>query len=66
MNPAILSPPPPPSVMPPGYLQIADGYYMIESGSCGGGIISTASEEWILRMRRQPGHAVRRGCHFTA
>ena len=23
--------------MPPGYLQMAGGYYMIESGSCGGG-----------------------------
>eukprot|EP00964_Phaeocystis_antarctica_P160980 scaffold132995_cov48-Phaeocystis_antarctica.AAC.1 len=30
--------------MPPGYLQIAGGYYMIESGSCGGALISTASE----------------------
>ena len=30
--------------MPPGYLQIAGGYYMIESGSCGGGVISTTSE----------------------
>eukprot|EP00964_Phaeocystis_antarctica_P004543 scaffold2458_cov61-Phaeocystis_antarctica.AAC.1 len=31
-------PPPSPSsppLMPPGYLQIAGGYYMIESGSCG-------------------------------
>ena len=36
------SPPPPP--MPPGYLQIAGGYYMIESGSCGGDLISTVSE----------------------
>eukprot|EP00964_Phaeocystis_antarctica_P045027 scaffold25904_cov67-Phaeocystis_antarctica.AAC.3 len=46
------SPPPPPSVppspspppMPPGYVQIAGGYYMIESGSCGGALISTTSE----------------------
>eukprot|EP00964_Phaeocystis_antarctica_P068361 scaffold41408_cov66-Phaeocystis_antarctica.AAC.1 len=30
--------------MPPGYVQIAGGYYMIESGSCGGALISTASE----------------------
>eukprot|EP00964_Phaeocystis_antarctica_P016765 scaffold9220_cov36-Phaeocystis_antarctica.AAC.1 len=30
--------------MPPGYVQIAGGYYMIESSSCGGGLISTASE----------------------
>ena len=30
--------------MPPGYLQIAGGYYMIESGSCGGAVISTKSE----------------------
>eukprot|EP00964_Phaeocystis_antarctica_P145904 scaffold112051_cov27-Phaeocystis_antarctica.AAC.1 len=30
--------------MPPGYVQIAGGYYMIESGSCGGGLVSTASE----------------------
>ena len=29
--------------MPPGYLQSAGGYYMIESGSCGGGLISTKS-----------------------
>ena len=36
------SPPPPP--MSPGYLQIAGGYYMIESGSCGGDVISNASE----------------------
>ena len=28
----------------PGYLQIAGGYYMIESGSCGGGLIATKSE----------------------
>ena len=39
-------PPPPPASppMPPGYLQIAGGYYMIESGSCGGALISTKSE----------------------
>ena len=30
--------------MPPGYVQIAGGYYMIESGSCGGARISTKSE----------------------
>ena len=30
--------------MPPGYLQIVGGYYMIESGSCGGALISTQSE----------------------
>eukprot|EP00964_Phaeocystis_antarctica_P027031 scaffold15219_cov50-Phaeocystis_antarctica.AAC.1 len=30
--------------MLPGYLQIAGGYYMIESGSCGGALISTTSE----------------------
>ena len=30
--------------MPPGYLLVAGAYYMIESGSCGGGVISTASE----------------------
>ena len=30
--------------MPPGYLQIAGGYYMIESGSCGSGLVSTKSE----------------------
>ena len=30
--------------MPPGYLQIAGGYYMIDSGSCGGGLVSTKSE----------------------
>ena len=40
------SPPSPPASppMPPGYLQIAGGYYMIESGSCGGALISTKSE----------------------
>ena len=40
------SPPSPPTSppMPPGYLQIAGSYYMIESGSCGGGVISTTSE----------------------
>ena len=30
--------------MPPGYVQIAGGYYMIESGSCGGGLILRKSE----------------------
>ena len=30
--------------MPPGYLQIAGGYYMIDSGSCDGGLVSTKSE----------------------
>eukprot|EP00964_Phaeocystis_antarctica_P148633 scaffold115560_cov51-Phaeocystis_antarctica.AAC.1 len=30
--------------MPPGYVQIAGGYYMIKSGSCGGGLISTVRE----------------------
>ena len=30
--------------MPPGSLQIAGGYYMIESGSCGGALITTKSE----------------------
>ena len=30
--------------MSTGYLQIAGGYYMIESGSCGGALISTKSE----------------------
>eukprot|EP00964_Phaeocystis_antarctica_P037907 scaffold21678_cov45-Phaeocystis_antarctica.AAC.1 len=30
--------------MPPGYLQIAGGYYMIESGLCGSALISTKSE----------------------
>ena len=30
--------------MLPGYLQIAGGYYMIESGSCGSGLVSTTSE----------------------
>ena len=39
------SPPSPPSPsMRPGYVQISGGYYMIESGSCGGGLISTVSE----------------------
>eukprot|EP00964_Phaeocystis_antarctica_P079014 scaffold49176_cov81-Phaeocystis_antarctica.AAC.1 len=40
------SPPSPPSSppMPPGYVQIAGGYYMIESGSCGSALISTKSE----------------------
>ena len=39
------SPPSPPSPsMRPGYVQISGGYYMIESGSCGGGLISTQSE----------------------
>eukprot|EP00964_Phaeocystis_antarctica_P144123 scaffold109819_cov84-Phaeocystis_antarctica.AAC.1 len=43
------SPPSPPSPplpppMPPGYVQIAGGYYMIESGSCSGGLIATTSE----------------------
>ena len=40
------SPPSPPTSppMPPGYLQISGGYYMIESGSCGGSLISTTSE----------------------
>merc|ERR1719149_537033 len=42
-------PPPPPSPpspppLPPGYLQMAGGYYMIESGSCGGALISTKSD----------------------
>jgi len=36
------SPPSPP--MLPGYVQITGGYYMIESGSCGGALISTKSE----------------------
>ena len=36
--------PPTPPPLPPGYLQIAGGYYMIESGSCGGALISTKSE----------------------
>ena len=36
--------PPPAPPMPPGYLQMAGGYYTIESGSCGGALISTASE----------------------
>ena len=36
--------PPPPPPMPPGTVQIAGGYYMIESGSCGGGLILTVSE----------------------
>eukprot|EP00964_Phaeocystis_antarctica_P039164 scaffold22397_cov36-Phaeocystis_antarctica.AAC.1 len=30
--------------MPPGTVQIAGGYYMIESGSCGSGLVSTKSE----------------------
>ena len=30
--------------MSPGYVQIAGGYYMIKSGSCGGGLIATKSE----------------------
>ena len=30
--------------MRPGFVQIAGGYYMIESGSCGGALISTKSE----------------------
>jgi len=30
--------------MPPGYTQMAGGYYMIESGSCGSDVISTKSE----------------------
>ena len=30
--------------MPPGYVQIAGGYYMIENGSCGGTPILTTSE----------------------
>ena len=32
--------------MPPGYVQIAGGYYMIKSGSCGSGsaLIMTVSE----------------------
>merc|ERR1719149_209631 len=40
------SPPSPPSPppLPPGYLQMAGGYYMIESGSCGGALISTKSD----------------------
>eukprot|EP00964_Phaeocystis_antarctica_P100006 scaffold65736_cov48-Phaeocystis_antarctica.AAC.3 len=47
--PALPSPPSPPMPppappMPPGYLQIAGGYYMIESGSCGGAVISTVSD----------------------
>ena len=34
-----------PPLMPPGYLQIAGGYYMIESGSCGdGGLILSKSK----------------------
>ena len=32
------------ATIPLGYPQIAGGYYMIESGSCGGGLISTSSE----------------------
>ena len=36
--------PPTPPPLPPGYLQIAGGYYMIESGSCGGALISTTRE----------------------
>ena len=30
--------------MLPGHVQMAGGYYMIESGSCGGGLVSTVSE----------------------
>ena len=30
--------------MPPGYLQIAGGYYMIQGGSCGSALIWTKSE----------------------
>ena len=30
--------------MRPGFVQIAGGYYMIESGSCGGALIATTSE----------------------
>eukprot|EP00964_Phaeocystis_antarctica_P137891 scaffold102489_cov41-Phaeocystis_antarctica.AAC.1 len=30
--------------MLPGHVQSAGGYYMIESGSCGGGLVSTRSE----------------------
>ena len=30
--------------MRPGFVQIAGGYYMIESGSCGSALISTTSE----------------------
>ena len=30
--------------MLPGHVQTAGGYYMIESGSCGGALISTKSE----------------------
>ena len=43
-------PPPPPPALPPsppmlpGYLHIAGGYYMIESGSCRGGHVFTKSE----------------------
>eukprot|EP00964_Phaeocystis_antarctica_P020786 scaffold11504_cov42-Phaeocystis_antarctica.AAC.1 len=43
------SPPTPPPLPPappmlPGHVQTAGGYYMIESGSCGGGLVSTVSE----------------------
>eukprot|EP00964_Phaeocystis_antarctica_P015878 scaffold8788_cov30-Phaeocystis_antarctica.AAC.1 len=47
-SPPTLPPSPPPSPpsppMRPGYVQIAGGYYMIESGSCGGGLVSSKSE----------------------
>eukprot|EP00964_Phaeocystis_antarctica_P008073 scaffold4350_cov66-Phaeocystis_antarctica.AAC.1 len=36
--------PPSPPLMPPGAPPIAGGYYMIESGSCGGALILTTSE----------------------
>ena len=44
-----LPPPPPPSPPPsppmlPGKFKMAGGYYMIESGACGGGLIST---RWV-------------------
>ena len=46
LPPSPLPPPllPPSPSMPPGYVQFAGGYYMIESGSCGGALISTKSE----------------------
>eukprot|EP00964_Phaeocystis_antarctica_P164053 scaffold141430_cov45-Phaeocystis_antarctica.AAC.1 len=43
-SPPTLPPSPPSPPMRPGYIQIAGGYYMIESGSCGGSLVSTKSE----------------------
>ena len=81
-GPSVVSPLPssPTQQSPPGYLQgtirVAGGYYMIESGSCGGGTILTTSEcdaaatalglpdKTSTDIKRQTASLIPRGCVF--